>query len=138
MKRFIGLLLLVGIFSLISINSLAANADNSNDKEKLHILLFYSKHCGACMKVENEILPPLLKKYGDRIDLTQKEISEKGVIEELVQYNEKSSVPTMVVAGQILVGSDKIEEKLEGIIKDFIAGKIKNNSIAPPEAKKKQ
>ncbi len=121
-----------------AISLLAAN--DADSKERLHILLFYSKRCGACMKVENEILPPILKKYGDRIDLVQKEINEKGVMEELTLYNSRASVPTMVVGGKIFVGSDEIAENLENIIEEFIAGKLAVNSVAPPtdDNKKKQ
>ncbi len=136
MKKVLFLVLL--IFSLLggAISLLAAN--DTNSKEKLHILLFYSRHCGACMKVENEILPPILKKYGDKIDLVQKEISEKGVMEELALYNSRSSVPTMVVGGKIFIGSDEIAENLEKIIKEFIAGELAVNSVAPPTDNKKK
>ncbi len=128
-----------GLFSFCLIFLLTSNFTsfaNQNKKEKLPVLLFFSKHCGACLHIENEFLPSILKKYGDIIALTQKEISEKSVLEELTRYNKEATIPTMVIGNKVLVGSKQIEENLPKIIQEFLSGKFKPSSLDTTSKKK--
>ncbi len=137
MKRFLLVLIL-----LLSLGQLTANCQSkdaeTNAKNRLKLTLYYSSHCGACMRLENEYIPVILKKYGDKIDLTQKEIGEEQNLQELLQINPEGTVPTMVVAGRIFVGVDEIEENVTPIIQAFVEGKLnlKDAKNQPGEKKK--
>ncbi len=124
MKKFIGLIFLSLL--LLTSGSLFAKEKQTN---RLEMTLYFSRHCGACMRLEHEYIPGILKKYGDKIDLAQKEIGEEKNLKELLEVNPEGSVPTMVIAGNVYVGVDEIEKNVTSIIEDFIAGKLKMKKI---------
>ncbi len=93
------------------------------EKEKtVKAILFYSSHCGACMYIEENYLPKVFKKYGDKFQLLQKEISDKENFEQLLVINDRGSVPTMKIGDIVLIGRDKIERELEPIIDALLKG----------------
>ena len=119
-------ILLSSFFLLSSLHILFAKEKTSN---RLEMTLYFSRHCGACMRLEHEYIPNILKKYGDKINLQQKEIGEEKNLKELLEVNPEGSVPTMVIAGNVYVGVDEIEKNVTSIIEDFIAGKLKTKKI---------
>ncbi len=140
MKKIFFYSVLIGLTSLF-INSIGYCKDPSSGK-KLLITIYYSRHCGACLKVENEVLPTIIKKYGAYIQLIQKEIGEKKNLEELMNYNPKGTVPTIKIYDKIYVGVEQIQENLEKVIQDFISGKLSIQSkfltSNPKESPKKK
>ncbi len=138
MKR---LMMTIFLFCLLGLPAFSAEqAQTSETKSKLRLILFYSSHCGACLKLENEYIPVILKKYGDAIELEQKEINEKKQhLEQLLTYNPEGTVPTMVVPSlnKVFVGVEEIETNVTPIIKDFVAGKLSLASGQGSNPKKK-
>ncbi len=138
MRRLMVTIILLCLLSLPAFS--AEQAQSSASKSKLHLILFYSSHCGACLKLENEYIPVILKKYGDAIDLDQREINEKKEhLEQLLTYNPEGTVPTMVVPSlnKVFVGVEEIETSVTPIIKDFVAGRLSPSSNQGSGTKKK-
>ncbi len=119
-------------FLLLSFNLLFAKETDLSQKKGLEIRLYFSRHCGACMRLEHEYVPKILKKYGDKITFVQKEVSNKENLNELLEINPEGTVPTIVVAGKVFSGVEEIEKNLTPIIEDFIAGRL--TPTQPPDS----
>jgi uncharacterized membrane protein/thiol-disulfide isomerase/thioredoxin len=89
-------------------------------------VLFYSPQCGHCHVVINEVLPPLVEKYGAQleiigVDVTQPD-GQRYFQLALQKFNLQSSgVPFLVVGDEYLVGSVDIPEKFPGLIEKHLA-----------------
>jgi len=89
----------------------------------IRAVLFYSPTCPHCHKVIQEDLPPLVKKYGDQLQILLVDVTTQGG-QELYQSaaksvpipDDKRGVPALVVGNTLLVGDKDIPEQLPGII----------------------
>ncbi len=91
-------------------------------------VLFWSNTCPHCHEVINHVLPPLQKKYGNRLDIRMFELSEpanlqlfEAALDALRVPPEYWGVPFMIVGDQILVGSLDIPERLPGLVEKHLA-----------------
>jgi uncharacterized membrane protein/thiol-disulfide isomerase/thioredoxin len=89
----------------------------------VHAILFYSPSCGHCHKVIEQDLPPIAKKYGAQLEIIVVNVATpegsqlfRSAADFFKDVREIRGVPTMIVGGQILVGSLEIPEQLPGII----------------------
>jgi len=89
----------------------------------VHVVLFFSPYCGHCHKVMTEDLPPLKEQYGKQlqileVDTTQSEGQAlfQSLLEKAQTPKERTGVPTLIIGGAYLVGSNEIPEKLPGLI----------------------
>lgn len=87
-------------------------------------VLFYRSACSHCTKVTEEVIPPLMEKYGSRLEIFGVDVSSPdgdGIYKSAIQkFNiEKIGVPTLILGDQVLVGQVEIEEKFSGIIEGY-------------------
>lgn len=94
----------------------------------VHAIVFWSETCPHCHAVMTETLPPLQEQYGDRLQITLANISQRpsylawvAVMEAREVPPELQGVPMLVVGDQVLVGSIQIPEELPGLIDRYLA-----------------
>ena len=113
------LLLVIGLL----LNPAIANAQSADTV--VHAVLFYSPTCGHCEYVINEVLPPLMSKYGDQLQIVGIDVTvpegQELFISAMRSFNLPSSgVPFLVIGETYLVGSVDIPEQLPGLIDTYI------------------
>ncbi|MDX9991212.1 MAG: vitamin K epoxide reductase family protein [Anaerolineales bacterium] len=92
----------------------------------VRVVLFYSPQCGHCHYVIEEILPPLMEKYGAQMEIIGIDVSQpqgsfyfQGAIE---KFNlQAAGVPMLVIGDEYLIGSGDIPEKFPGLIEKYLA-----------------
>ena len=89
-------------------------------------VLFYSPACGHCHLVITETLPPLMEKYGSRLELIGIDVSQpngQALFGAAIQKFglEQAGVPFLVIGDMYLIGSLDIPEKLPGLIEMYLA-----------------
>jgi uncharacterized membrane protein len=89
-------------------------------------VLFYSPSCGHCHHVINEVLPPLIKQYGEQLQIIGVDVTGQGgqqlFIAALTMFGiEEGGVPFLVIGDTYLFGSLDIPEKLPGLIEQHLA-----------------
>jgi uncharacterized membrane protein len=88
-------------------------------------VLFYSPTCPHCEYVINKILPPLIEKYGDHLQIIGVDVTQpKGetlFLAALDQFKlEQGGVPFLVIGDKYLIGSADIPEQLPGLIETYL------------------
>jgi uncharacterized membrane protein len=90
--------------------------------------LFYSPTCPHCQQVIEEVLPPLLREYGDRLQIVGIDISQpngqnfyQAAVNKFVIGPDRQGVPTMIIGDKVLVGADEIPQELPGLIKTYLS-----------------
>jgi uncharacterized membrane protein len=89
-------------------------------------VLFYSPACGHCHVVITETLPPLMEKYGSRLELIGVDVSQpngQALFGAAMQKFglEQAGVPFLAIDDMYLIGSLEIPEKLPGLIEMYLA-----------------
>lgn len=91
-------------------------------------VLFFSKDCGHCEIVIQEVLPPLVDKYQDKLDIIGIDISQQAgsslyqaAVSRFTIPEEKRGIPTLIVGDYVLVGSEEIPAIFPSIIENGIA-----------------
>jgi uncharacterized membrane protein len=91
-------------------------------------LLFFNPSCPNCKKVLNEVLPPLARQYGSRlqvlpVDITTTEgktILESAITAYSIPSNQQF-VPLMLVGDTLLVGAEAIANQFPGMVEKNLA-----------------
>ncbi|MCZ7553919.1 MAG: hypothetical protein B6D39_11055 [Anaerolineae bacterium UTCFX2] len=91
-------------------------------------VLFYSPSCPHCHDVMENVLPPLVKKYPNQLDIVGIDVSHPVGLElyqaAIIKFNipeTRMGVPTLIVANEVLVGTDEIEILFPQIIENGLA-----------------
>ena len=94
----------------------------------VHAVLFYSPACPHCHQVISEDLPPLLDKYGERLQIIGLDTSHpvgqalyQAAIERYSIPEERRGVPTLVIGDFVLVGSLEIPQQLPDLVEGYLA-----------------
>jgi uncharacterized membrane protein len=96
------------------------------DNAVVRAVLFYSPACRHCYEVITEDLPPLIEKYGDRLQIIGINVTEpqgQALFRAAAEHYhlEQPGVPTLIVDDVVLVGSLEIPEKFPGLIEKYLA-----------------
>jgi uncharacterized membrane protein/glutaredoxin len=88
-------------------------------------VLFHRSACSHCRKVTEEVMPPLVEKYGVQLEIFGVDASspDGGVIfRNAIERFEiaRVGVPTLILGDQVLVGGVEIEEKFPSIIAGYL------------------
>jgi len=85
--------------------------------------LFYSPTCPHCREVMEVHLPPILERYGDRLQIAAVNTMTgtgaalyRAMVAEFDVPSERQGVPTLVVGSSILVGSLEIPTQFPGLV----------------------
>jgi uncharacterized membrane protein/thiol-disulfide isomerase/thioredoxin len=86
-------------------------------------VLFFAPSCPHCHQIMQVYLPPLLKRYGDRLAIAAINVETaeglavyRAVALHFELASERLGVPALVVGDRILVGSDEIPADFAGLI----------------------
>jgi glutaredoxin len=97
-------------------------------KPVVRAVLFYSTTCPHCHYVMEQVLPPLQKQYGDRLEIRMLEVSDANNYQLWVKAmdaykvpNDWRGVPMLFIGDKVLVGSRDIPEQLPGLIEQYLA-----------------
>jgi cytochrome c biogenesis protein CcdA/glutaredoxin len=100
----------------------------------VHFWLFYDSHCGSCLTLLEDILPPILAKYeAGQVVVHQNDLEKGGY--ELMRALEKQhgleygDVPEIFIGDQVLLGNEEIQARLEPLIDKYLA----QGGVALPE-----
>ncbi len=99
--------------------AMVAGTAHADGGPVVRMVYFTADDCPHCAAVVNEVLNPLQAEYGDQMRIKVVEISEPGSYEMLIRAEEMFGVspeerglPTLIIAGQVLIGEDAIREQL--------------------------
>jgi uncharacterized membrane protein/thiol-disulfide isomerase/thioredoxin len=100
-----------------------------SDKEMVvRAVLFYSPTCPHCHAVIKDHLQPMIKKYGNLIQIVGVNVAEAAgsqfyrlTIEHYKIPKDRWGVPTMIVGDKILVGGSEIPEQFPEIVEAALA-----------------
>ena len=96
-----------------------------SQKEPLVIRVYYLPHCGACIKVKNDVIPPVARIYGDRVRWQYIDISDQVNYSRflLLEKTTKRSLgtPTVVVGNNVLMGLSEVADRLVPSIDEALA-----------------
>ena len=91
------------------------------------IYFVYSNTCPHCQVVKEEILPGIMEKYGDQINIMPLELSDRDsfamalVLEAIYKVPEdQAGVPEMFVGNSVLIGSSSIRDYLDEEIQTYL------------------
>ncbi len=112
--------LFIVLIGLISFNTVNAQ------EPVVRAVLFYSSSCGHCHLVMTEHLPPLVEKYGDRLQIMVISIETEGgqaLFNSAVEtFNiDYAGVPLLIIADQYLIGSAQIPEVFPKLVEQYMA-----------------
>jgi len=98
----------------------------SADGPVVRAVLFFSPYCGHCQKVISEDLPPLLEKYGTRLQVIALDVTQPdgmALYDAAIQrFNiQDAGVPTLIVGDVVLIGSLDIPQQFPGLIDQQLA-----------------
>jgi cytochrome c biogenesis protein CcdA/thiol-disulfide isomerase/thioredoxin len=94
----------------------------------VHLVFFWSETCPHCHEVIENHLPPLVEKYGDRLEIASIETSTDpdryeiylAALELFDVPPERQGVPAIFIGNTHLVGSIEIANQLEGLIQKHL------------------
>ena len=98
-------------------------------EDAVHAYFFYANDCPHCHAALEEVIQPLDAELGEQLDVRLLEIGTPAYYEALMAIEThfdvpaaKRSIPTLVVADQILIGESEIAENFPAIVQAGIAG----------------
>ncbi len=102
----------------------------AKEEPVVHAILFASPTCAHCAKVKEEVLPPLMERYGSRLQIaiisTATQTGHELFLNACMKHGLlRLSVPLLIVGNTAMVGSDEIPAKFPDLIeKNLAAGGI--------------
>jgi len=108
-------------FFTVFVFTVFAYAQNHSFKNPT-LILFYSPDCHQCIKIKNELMPNIEKKFKGRINVEYRDITEIENYKLLLSLQEKYKVkienvwPVIYFEGQFLNGQGKVRERLQALI----------------------
>jgi uncharacterized membrane protein len=106
-----------------------ASGVSGQQVSRVRAVLFYSPTCPHCHQVMTVDLPPLMREYGDRLQIVAVSTATpegSRLYGETVRVlgipEERLGVPTLIVGSTVLVGSGEIPAQLPGLVRQALAG----------------
>jgi uncharacterized membrane protein/thiol-disulfide isomerase/thioredoxin len=106
----------------------AATAPSAAQQTEVRAVLFFSPTCPHCHVVMEQHLPPLLDRFGERLQvITINAATPDGgrMYQDMVEAygvpRSRLGVPALVVGRRVLVGADEIPQLLPGIVTTALA-----------------
>jgi len=119
--------ILITIFVLTLLVGCSSGA-TTPAKPVVRAVLFYANTCPHCHYVMEQVLPPLQKQYGDRLEIRMLEVSDANNYQLWVKAMDAYKVPAdwrgvpmLFIGDKVLVGSRDIPEQLPGLIEQYLA-----------------
>lgn len=117
-------LLLIGAIIFGFIAGYAQSAETSSPA--IRAVLFFSPTCQHCAYVKEEVLPPLIARYGSRLQIalvnTTTQTGHELFLTACMKHGLlRLSVPLLIVGNTAMVGSDEIPQKFPNLIEKHLA-----------------
>lgn len=116
------------LFCLIWLAIPGLTSAQSVDEVTIRAVLFYSPTCPHCHYVITEVLEPMMKEYGDQLQIAGIDTTQPGggqlyqaAIERYQIPQERRGVPTLIVGDTVLVGSGEIPEQFPALVEQGLA-----------------
>ncbi|NLV75368.1 MAG: hypothetical protein GXY52_11915 [Chloroflexi bacterium] len=98
----------------------------------VNLLLFYSPTCSHCHEMMTEVLPPIMAKYGDKLQVRVIDVTHEPGNDFWHDFMTLAGVqqdawyvPMTVVGDRIMIGAESPRENLDGLIDAFLqAGEV--------------
>jgi cytochrome c biogenesis protein CcdA len=121
---------------LLAILLLFLNSTSFAERQKLPVLLFYSKDCRNCDIVRQDVVPEIRKKYGEKLEITLLDVEEESSYSYLTGLEEKygdagNDFPVVFLQGRFINGRTNIEKEIFSEIENA----LKKNILPMPEQK---
>jgi hypothetical protein len=117
--------LVLGLWMALSFSGRLAALDVSA-ADAVEVKIFHQPHCGACVRLLHDVIPPLAEKFGSRVRWTYLDILEKENYAIFLQLEKdlgkKLGTPTTVVGKRVLIGLADNADHLESVIEDRLQG----------------
>jgi uncharacterized membrane protein len=91
-------------------------------------VLFYSPACPHCRDLVTNGLPPILRRFGDRLLIVGIDVTTEGgqaqyqaMVRRFAVTPDRQGVPTLVIGSRVLVGSAEIPSELPGLVEQGLA-----------------
>lgn len=109
------------VLLLLTLSTLPARAD----QPVVRAFFFYSHTCSHCEAVQNEVLPPLLTKYGAQLELRSFDITATQNYEALLALEKRYGVtqpdiPEIFLGQRVLIGEEQIRAELDRLISESL------------------
>ncbi len=102
---------------------------SAEESDSVRVLLFWDESCPNCETVMHEVLPPLEREYGDKLDIVLAEISALPAYDLFIASVERfdipadhQGVPLLVIGDRALIGSEEIANGLPSSIEEQLSG----------------
>lgn len=110
--------LVIALFLL----ALALPANAAQQGSAVKVIVFHQPQCHACLKLIHIVLPPLQRKYGDKISLEFLDINDKKNYEIYLQLEKDLGkplgTPTVVVGRRVIIGLAENVNGLDKVIEE--------------------
>lgn len=97
----------------------------TTEEPVVRAVLFFSPTCPHCHAVINDVLTPMVDRYGDQLQIIGIDISQEGgqqlyqaAIEHYQIPPERRGVPTLIVEELVLVGSLEIPQQFPALVEE--------------------
>jgi len=94
-------------------------------------VLFFSPTCPHCHEVMNNDLPPLIEKYGAQLEIIAIDVRRpdgRAIYQAAIQHfrlsEDRRGIPTLIIAGRVLIGSDEIPQQFPRLVKEYLASGV--------------
>jgi cytochrome c biogenesis protein CcdA len=119
----IALIVFTAIVVSLTAFARTTNAQQEGTSGRQELVFFFSPTCHDCQKIKAELLPRLLAAYGNSFSVDYRDIGVMDNFKRLfelsarqMQAKREVKVPSIYFAGQLLVGPQEIQDKLEGLV----------------------
>jgi len=126
----------IALVFLLIFNS--AYGDDASSGPRL-LRFFYSPSCHGCMKLKNEFMPRIQKKYGGRLEVEYLDITDIENYKLLLSFKEQHgfiseiSWPVVYFSGHFLNGYEQIHQGLEILLGGVLKKRTVVNTNTMPE-----
>jgi hypothetical protein len=118
---------LSSIFYLLSSSVSPAEASLWERPEKVLVRIFHNPTCKACVKLIEDVLPPIIEKYGDKVAWeyidTSSEANYRSFLSLGKQFHRRLGSPTVLIGNRVSVGVAESTDNLDKWIREELLKK---------------
>jgi hypothetical protein len=112
---------MVGLLTVMLHLPLCSSADG-----QVHFFYFYDPNCATCQQIRRQVLEPLLASYGEQVVVDERDTSDTGALEFLLELEaqyavREPSAPEVFIGQDALIGPLQIQSQLEERVEYYLA-----------------
>ena len=121
-------ILLLILIPFLIMSTLPAGAAAQEEGPVVRAVFFFSPTCPHCHIVINDVFPPLVNEYGERLQILHVDVTQQtgqALYQTAVRTfqipQQRFGVPTLIVEDVVLVGSEEIPAQFSGLIEQGLS-----------------